>query len=531
MNRYRYPLTKLTLKLDIFAYSFPAMLQCINSLVSGSFNVPVFLLGFVSAVVVTEIPWIIMRNIWLNDIFEGLNRNESDPDVLLRYKIRLLSYPRNEAMSVIIRWPLGIVTVCLTYIVFEPMHFHQVMISTGAMSLLPLMTSFFLFRSEILISDYLKDERIAAIAVREDQYKKVTIFFKILFITVSVLLVPMYIYLNLFIHLKMNMLPPDNLELNIVILSVFMLINTCVISYIAAKDIKLTMNNISSVTKDISNGQLASRSIPLITTDEAGTVAINVNTVANKLTSVLEQVFDSSGKISDFSNIMTATSENLASSATEQAASLEEIATAIEEISGNIADNAGDTLETSKTAKETVEIVDRGWQAVTGTIVSLNKIAEKIKIIDDIAFQTNLLALNAAIEAAHAGKYGKGFAVVAMEIRKLAEKSQSAAKQIGDDSRESADVSGRAVHILEEIVDRIRKTSELMDNIATSSEQQSAGISEIKTSVDYLNSVIQTNASASEELASTSEELQQLLGNLKNILTFFSLNTKQVIVR
>jgi len=154
----------------------------------------------------------------------------------------------------------------------------------------------------------------------------------------------------------------------------------------------------------------------------------------------------------------------------------------------------------------------------------MKKIAQRISIIDDIAYQTNLLALNAAIEAARAGEHGKGFAVVAAEVRKLAERSQVAALEIGELSTSSVEMAERAGHLLGEMLPSINKTSDLVQEITAASEEQAAGVAQINSAMNQLNQVTQQNASSSEELASTAEEMSTQAEQLQQAMSFFRLD-------
>jgi len=153
----------------------------------------------------------------------------------------------------------------------------------------------------------------------------------------------------------------------------------------------------------------------------------------------------------------------------------------------------------------------------------MKSIAEKIGIIDDIAYQTNLLALNAAIEAARAGEHGKGFAVVAAEVRKLAERSQVAAQEISSVASSSVHLAEKAGKLLDQMVPNIRKTSDLVQEITAASEEQASGVKQINGAVTQLSKTTQTNAAASEELAATAEEMNGQVEQLEQAVAFFKL--------
>ena len=177
-----------------------------------------------------------------------------------------------------------------------------------------------------------------------------------------------------------------------------------------------------------------------------------------------------------------------------------------------------DTMAT-KAARE----AEQGGEAVTKTVEAMKQIAGKIGIIDDIAYQTNLLALNAAIEAARAGEHGKGFAVVAAEVRKLAERSQVAAQEIGELASNSVGMAERAGKLLDEMLPSIRKTSDLVQEIAAASQEQSAGVGQINGAMGQLSKATQQNASASEQLAATAEEMGGQAGQLTDLMSFFKI--------
>jgi methyl-accepting chemotaxis protein len=162
-----------------------------------------------------------------------------------------------------------------------------------------------------------------------------------------------------------------------------------------------------------------------------------------------------------------------------------------------------------------------GGTAVRKTVDAMKQIAGKIGIIDDIAYQTNLLALNAAIEAARAGVHGKGFSVVAAEVRKLAERSQVAAQEIGHLAATSVELAETAGRMIDELIPTIGKTSELVREIVEASDAQSQGASQINRAMGQLNQATQQNAAASEQLAATAQEMASQTDGLQEHMAFF----------
>ncbi len=199
------------------------------------------------------------------------------------------------------------------------------------------------------------------------------------------------------------------------------------------------------------------------------------------------------------------------------------------EMASQTKQNAHNALQTEKIANQAARDAMEGETVVAETVTAMNQIAGKIMIIEEIARQTNLLALNAAIEAARAGEHGKGFAVVAAEVRKLAERSQAAAGEINKLSVSSVGVAERAGKLLETIVPSIRKTAELVQEIAAASREQDAGADQITKAIQQLDRVIQQNAASAEELASTAEELSTQSEQMRERIATFRMNEKRLL--
>lgn len=256
--------------------------------------------------------------------------------------------------------------------------------------------------------------------------------------------------------------------------------------------------------------------------DEVGDLVRAIDAMAGKLRQALSTVASGAESITAASDQTASTAQSLSQGASQQAASVEETTASIEQISASIAQNTENAKVTDTISTKAAADATEGGEAVTKTVDAMKSIAEKITIIDEIAYQTNLLALNAAIEAARAGEHGKGFAVVATEVRNLAERSQMAAQEIGEVSKNSVDLAVRAGELLDEIVPAIQKTSDLVQEISAASNEQSSGAAQVGQAMEQLNAITQQSASASEQLASTSEEMKGQAQQLQNAVSFFS---------
>ena len=253
----------------------------------------------------------------------------------------------------------------------------------------------------------------------------------------------------------------------------------------------------------------------------------SVNGTVEKLSEIIGEVRGSADSLSSASEEISATAQSMAQSASEQAASVEQTSASMEQMSASISQNTENAKVTDGMAGKANKEASEGGRAVKDTVAAMKTIAEKIGIVDSIAYQTNLLALNAAIEAARAGEHGKGFAVVAAEVRKLAERSQIAAQEISEVAKNSVALAERAGNLLDEIVPSIAKTSDLVQEIAAASEEQSIGSEQINSAMSQMSQLTQQNASASEELAATAEEMSGQAEQLQELMGFFTVQSKR----
>jgi methyl-accepting chemotaxis protein len=258
--------------------------------------------------------------------------------------------------------------------------------------------------------------------------------------------------------------------------------------------------------------------------DETGQLLMAMRVMAEKLKNVVADMKTASDNVASGSQQLSAGAEQLSQGTTEQAASAEEASSSVEEMNATIRQNADNAQQTEKIALKSALDAEESGKAVALTVMAMKEIAGKISIIEEIARQTNLLALNAAIEAARAGEHGRGFAVVAAEVRKLAERSQAAAAEIGHLSGSSVEVAEQAGAMLSKLVPDIQKTAELVQEISASSKEQSGGADQINGAIQQLNQVIQQNAGAAEEMSSTAEELSSQAQQLQAAVEFFKVD-------
>ncbi|MBK8118937.1 MAG: PAS domain S-box protein [Sulfuritalea sp.] len=290
----------------------------------------------------------------------------------------------------------------------------------------------------------------------------------------------------------------------------------------------VSLGDVMRVSSALSTGDLMEK----VTKDYPGIfgqVKDALNATVDSLKGIVGDVTAAADALTNAAGQVSATAQTLSQSSSEQAASVEETTASIEQMTASITQNTENAKVTDNMATKSSTEAAQGGTAVKDTVEAMKSIAGKIGIIDDIAYQTNLLALNAAIEAARAGEHGKGFAVVAAEVRKLAERSQVAAQEIGQLAGSSVKMAEQAGKLLDEMVPSIKKTSDLVQEIAAASQEQSAGVGQINGAMGQLNKATQQNASASEELAATAEEMGGQAAQLQELMSFFKVEEQKVM--
>jgi len=288
------------------------------------------------------------------------------------------------------------------------------------------------------------------------------------------------------------------------------------------REISRPLSLVAARLKEIAQGEgnLTQR-IDYNANNEIGDVASSFNQFADKLTLVIAQVRTSADAVALASHQLSSSAEVLAQGTSEQAASVEETTASLEQMHTSISQNVDNSRQMEQMALAGSRQVEESGRAVSESVDAMNSIAQKISIVEEIAYQTNLLALNAAIEAARAGEQGKGFSVVATEVRNLAERSQLAAQEISSLTASSLKVAERSGQLLNDLVPAIRKTAELVQKVSTASREQGTGVHQVNQAMTQVDRVTQANAAAAEELTSTAGQLASRAQELQKLMSSF----------
>ncbi|MDH5324491.1 MAG: methyl-accepting chemotaxis protein [Gammaproteobacteria bacterium] len=256
--------------------------------------------------------------------------------------------------------------------------------------------------------------------------------------------------------------------------------------------------------------------------DETGQSLAAMMQLNDRMADVIGNILDSISEVNQAAIHVNTSSKQLNHSALKQAHSLEEISTSLKLISESVGINSDNATRTQSIAAAVSEKTQKGGRAVQDTVDAMQSIAERVSLIEDIAYKTNLLALNAAIESARAGDHGRGFSVVAEEVRKLAERSQQSAHEIGELAQNSVAVAEVAGGLIREVVPGIVETAELVSQISSASQEQARDVTAVSHSIHQLDRAAKMGAVSSEELEVTARQMLAQVQRVRQALAFFS---------
>jgi methyl-accepting chemotaxis protein len=302
-----------------------------------------------------------------------------------------------------------------------------------------------------------------------------------------------------------------------------LVLTSVVIIYLFQRFITTKINKLIEVLGLLKQGQLKSYDSHDISSDEIGMLWNTIIDVNANLRGIVQGILESAGKVAESSNQMNTISVQVAEGANKQAASAEEVSSSMEQMASGIEQNSDNAMKTEKISETAVDGIKKLTVESELSLKYIREISHKISIVNDIAFQTNLLALNAAVEAARAGDHGKGFSVVAAEVRRLAERSKTAADEIINLAESCVNITERANEMMNKLIPDIEHTSSLIKEIAASSLEQKTGAIQINGAVSQLNEIIQQNSLTADKLADYSRNLENEADGLRDNIQFFSI--------
>jgi methyl-accepting chemotaxis protein len=261
--------------------------------------------------------------------------------------------------------------------------------------------------------------------------------------------------------------------------------------------------------------------------DETGRLQAATRDMAARLSGVIGEIGDGADSLTAAASQLSQTATSLSQGTGEQAAGAEQTSASLARMTEALGRAAQEARAAADLAAGGARAAGEGGEAVARTQTAMQSIVERIAIVEEIAYQTNLLALNAAIEAARAGAHGRGFAVVAAEVRKLAERSAGAARDIGELAGSSVSAAEHSGKLVADLVPTVRKLDDVVRALAAASEEQSREIAQVSKAMGQVEAVTQRNASAAEELGSTAEELAAHAEGLRQLVSYFAVDGRR----
>jgi methyl-accepting chemotaxis protein len=525
MHTYKNPIFKLSIALDIFAFAFPTGLMMYFIIVAANFSskLMVLLMTAPAGSMASLLVGLLYRYHRLKPVFAQLNSdNELKENELKNIKKKLLNHSYIEGISPLYRYPIGIGTAL---ILMSVMNLHNevslpVMI-IGAIMVIPINMVFYMFQTEISLSPYLQDSRLARVILQKDEYLMFPTSGRIIFVLISVLLLPLILFITFIVLIQNNLLHSENLAIHLIILTIFLVVTVIMTGLYFVKSSTTTMKIMAKSMKMITEGNLYRDYVPMISTEESGAMTNDINRLTSILQSALRSIRNASVELATSSEEMSTTTVSFSDNAQSQASSAEEITATVEEVTSGVETvahgavqqfemlsrlidlihvlserivemnkkintNMETTMSISSRATQGSELLSKMKSSMGSIITSSQQMAGVVEMINDISDKINLLSLNAAIEAARAGEAGRGFAVVADEISKLADQTSSSIKEI----------------------DRLIKMS---------NEQITGGMQNIQITIDTISTIISGVASIKNMMAELSETITEQISTNNDV--------------
>jgi len=455
--------------------------------------------------------------------------------LLLKYLLDNIEdhYSKNDISSIqqLMRWFPEIFISLSIFLAIAGPYFIMSGMDVEARMVIPMLTlsaSSSLLNSLLVVSILSKQIEFFSgkIRVIEDNNIK-SFFFKFSFVAIngSLGLAGLFItstYMMAFIELEAGALNVVTITEKMFVIGTTAIIQLTIPIMYISRNISNEINEIKKLSFKFTNGDL-NATVKNQSRNELGLLASALNNMAFKLKEIVGDIKSNAQTIYSSSEMLSKSSVVISNGAMQQSSSSEEVVASVEQMTGAIEKNSEDAQLADKLSNESFKQVLESYKLIKESLIGMHKIDENIDFITDIVSQTNMLALNASVEAARAGQYGKGFAVVAHEVRKLAESSNDSAVAINEIAERNVALSEESATQMDTIVPNLEKTTKLASEIASHSIEQKIGAEQIKSAMEALNDIIQSNATVSEQITSEAEALKSSANNLNLSINYFKL--------